>query len=304
MRAKDVAASDQVEDDWYYAPHRPEIDFMSGKERALPYSARVFGLPETHLIEHASATDEDHLGFHLWALSFFVGMRLTATKAGFLDATPVKSGKLVDFFLPGTNLARAVELAEGFWQKNRRGRSENEKAAKPTGPQLFEAAVHALFLAQNPQHLEFERFVYLYMAIDACYRLTAMSRKPCRSPSHGHRIQWMCDQFGAVPPAWSTKQDGQRGRSGSEVVWIRNATFHEALFMGAPLGFASGVGASEQNRNLTLEMEALTCRLLVALIVARSGGVDHSDVEADDKAWTDYVRSPVNSRATHRLVLS
>ena len=63
---------------------------MSGKVREHPYASRVFGLPKTHLIEHAEATNQDHLDFHLWALSFFVGMRLTATDAGFLDATPLK----------------------------------------------------------------------------------------------------------------------------------------------------------------------------------------------------------------------
>ena len=303
--AKDLAASVQVEGNWIYAPPEPETHFPSGRERVLPYPPRVFELPETHLIEHANATGDDHLGFHLWALSFFVGMRLTATEAGFLDATPLKKGTLVDFFLPGSNLDHAVELAERFWQKNHRpGRSADEKVADRPGPRLFAAAVHALFLAQNPRNLEFEMFVYLYMALDACYRLTALSRKPCKRLPHAHRIHWMCEQFGAVPPLWGAKQDGQWVRCGSEVAGIRNATFHEALFMGSPLGFASRREGSAHNRNLTLEMRALTCRFLVALIVTGSGMVDPSDAESDTKAWADYVRSPVNARATHRLVLS
>jgi hypothetical protein len=47
----------------------------------------VFGLPKRHVIEHAAADSDDHLTFHLWAFSFFTGMRLTATEAGFVDAT-------------------------------------------------------------------------------------------------------------------------------------------------------------------------------------------------------------------------
>ena len=105
--------------------------------------------------------------------------------------------------------------------------------------------------------------------------------------------------FGAKPPLWGAKQDGR-----SEVAELRNATFHEALFMGSLLGFASRQEGSDQNRNITLEMRALTCRFLVALIVTGSGMVDPSDAESDTKAWADYVRSPVNARATHRLVLS
>jgi hypothetical protein len=47
----------------------------------------VFGLPKRHIIEHAAADSDDHLTFHLWAFSFFTGMRLIATEAGFVDAT-------------------------------------------------------------------------------------------------------------------------------------------------------------------------------------------------------------------------
>lgn len=299
-KAKVLAASGQVEGDWIYAPPQPESHFPSGRERILPYPTRVFEPPETHLIEHANATGDDHLDFHLWALSLFVGMRLTATEAGFLDATPLKKGALVDFFLPGSNLDHAVALAERFWQNHRPGRSTNEEVADR--PRLFAAAVHALFLAQNPRNLEFERFVYLYMALDACFRLAALSREPPKRLGHAGRIQWMCEQFGAEPPPWGAKQDGLRARS--EVAGIRNATFHEALFMGSPLGFASRKEGSDENRNLTLEMQALTCRFLVALIVTGSGTVDPSDGESDTNAWADYVRSPVNARATHRLVLS
>ena len=56
--------------------------------------------------------------------------------------------------------------------------------------------------------------------------------------------------------------------------------------MGEPLGFAlHGVGT---NKNLTLEMEALICRLLVALLGA---------------ANADYVRSAITTRQRQGLKL-
>ena len=59
---------------------------------------------------------------------------------------------------------------------------------------------------------------------------------------------------------------------------MRNATLHESLFMDAPLGFAlHGVGT---NQNLPLEMQAVICRLLVALI---------------GDSGADYVRTPVTT---------
>ena len=267
--ASDVLASDHVEDSWFYAPPQQVRDFMSGNVRERAYASRVFGLSKTHLIEFAETTSEEHLNFHLWALSFFVGMRLTATEAGFLDATPLEPYSLVDFVLLGSSLTRAVELAEDFWRRN---------CAEPRRAQRFGAAVHALFLGQKPQNLGFERFLYFYMAIEACYKLAAARRQPPKHLSHAKRIGWMCGEFNVVTPAWAEKA------AAIKVPAIRNATLHEALFMDAPLGFAV-----LESSTLMLEMRALVCRLLVALIGA---------------AGADYVRSPVNTRQRQGLDLS
>ena len=255
----DEFASGRIEKNWIYAPH----------------TTRMFELPKTHLLEHAAATSEEHLEFHLWALSFFVGMRLTATEAGFLDSTPVKPGKLVDFVLLRSSLDRAVELAEKFWKRT----SDSDK---PRCAKRFEAAVHALFLSQNPQNLQFEKFVLLYMAIDACYKL-AVELYGLPQCSNNKRIELVCKQFEIECPGWADPN----APGGSKVAWIRNNTVHEALFMDAPLGFA--VHGGDTNQNLPLEMQALVCRLLVALI----GG-----------SGADYVRSPVNTRQRHGLDLS
>lgn len=278
----DVPAFGRIEGGWIYAPLEQVHHFTSGgvRIRERPYTIRVFDLPKTHLIEHAAATSEDHIEFHIWALSFFVGMRLTATEAGFLDATPLKPHKFVDFIPHDSSLTRAVELAENFWMTNR---------DKPRCAKRFAAAVHALFLSQNPQSLQFEQFVQLYMAIDACYALTVALHRPPEHPKHTDRIAWMCRQFGFEPPAWADPT----APGGSEVAAIRNDTLHEALFMDAPLGFAvHGVSTNQSHtleQNLPLEMQHLVSRLLVALI----GGNDAA-----------YIQSPVNDRQRIGLHLS
>ena len=274
--ASSVRDSSDIENNWIYAPPQQVRHFPSGEVRERPYTTRVFGLPKTHRIEHAEAMNEEHLDFHLWVLSFFVGMRLTATEAGFLDATPVKPGKLVDFVLLRSSPDRAVELAEKFWTKTRK---------KPCCAKRFEAAIHALFMSQYPQSLQFEKFVLLYMAIDACYKLAVeLYGLPKRRP-HYERIELMCNKFKIKCPGWAASDPNTP--SGSTVADIRNDTLHEALFMDAPLGFAVRRGGT--NQNLPLEMQALVCRLLVALI----GG-----------SGADYVRSPVNTRQRYGLDLS
>lgn len=102
-----------------------------------------------------------------------------------------------------------------------------------------------------------------------------------RAATHAARIEWLCNEFGMPVPAWARPV-----ARASHVSELRNAALHEALFAGAPLGFAlHGAGT---NQNLPLEMMALTCRLLVALL-----GADGAD----------YVRSPVTSRQRHGLKL-
>ena len=272
--ASDLLASSSIEKNWLYPPPQQKRDFPSGEARELPYPTRVFGLPKTHRIGHAAATNEEHLDFHLWALSFFVGMRLTAAENAFLDATPVKPGKLVDFVLLRSSLVCAVELAEEFWTMTRE---------KPCCTKRFEAAVHALFLSQYPQNLQFEKFVLLYMAIDACYRLAVELHGLGDDNSHGSRIELMCKHFGIQCPGWADPNAPDKPK----IARIRNNTFHEALFMDAPLGFEV-LRRGDTNLKLLLEMRALVCRLLVALI----GG-----------SGANYVRSPVNTRQRHGLDL-
>jgi len=267
-----IEGNEGVERDWIYAPLQ-QVQNLGGGVLTRPYPARIFGLPKTHAIEHAAADDDDHLTFHLWSLSFFTGMRLTATEAGFVDATPIKAGKLVDFVLMRAGLEKSVQLAEDFWSANR---------GSPERTRLWSAAVHALFLGQSPRLLQFEQFILLYTAFDACFALAKLLHPATGRVSHAERVAWMCGLFGMPVPAWADPSVP----AGPEVAVLRNATLHEALFMGEPLGFAwHGVGT---NQNLTLEMEGLICRFLVALIGA---------------AQADYVRSSTSTQQMQGLDL-
>ena len=73
-------------------------------------------------------------------------------------------------------MATAVEMTEMFWVAN---------STKPERPELFAAAIHALFLARNPRHLQFEEFVLLYMAFDACFALATSMHPPNARVTHG-----------------------------------------------------------------------------------------------------------------------
>ena len=264
--------------DWLYPGAQQQRDIMSGHIRSLPYSARIFGLPKTHVLTLHTSESQDDIDFVVWCLSFFTGMRLTTTEAGFLDATPIKPGKLVDFSLRRCTVTDAIQLALNFLELER---------GDPSALKRVTAVIHALFLAQYPQNLPFEQFQYLYMALDACFRLVAVKEGPKFNQPHAGRIQWMCEKFDIPVPKWAESTIADP----SSLSIVRNNTIHEAIFFDEPLGFSiyGGNKPDVNPCNVPLQMQALVCRLLVAIL---------------GRADVSYVKSAVNTRMIHSLELN
>lgn len=272
-----IAEDKKIIDGWLYPGPQKRLNFVSGIVRSMPYSSRVFGLPKTHALTLHRNKDQDDLDFIVWCLSLFTGMRLTTTEAGFLDATPVKPHKLVDFVINHRTLIEAVHLALDFLEQERDA---------PRAPKRIAAVIHALFLAQYPQSLPFERFQYLYMALDGCFKLLEVKEKTNLRVPHARRIQWMCEKFDIPIPEWAESKAGA-----SPLSIARNDATHEALFFDEPLGFSIYGGNKPDGNptNVTLQMKALVCRLLVAIL---------------GRANITYVKSPVDTRMLHSLDLS
>lgn len=275
-----VGGDPDIVKDWIYPGSQRTKDFMTGQVYEMPYPARVFGLPKTHQLTLQGSQNPDDLEFVVWCLSFFTGMRLTTTEAGFLDATPIKPGKLVDFVLSAGTLSNAVQLALDYLARER---------ADPRASKRVSAVIHALFLAQFPRSLPFEQFQYLYMALDACFKLVD-SKQP-NTPKkphvpHARRIEWLCTTLGLAVPPWADSALGA-----ADLATVRNDAIHEALFFDEPLGFAiqSGNAPSVDTGTIMLQMQALICRLLVAIL---------------GKPKLGYVLSPVNTRQIHALELN
>ena len=122
------------------------------------------------------------------------------------------------------NLSHAVQLALDYLAA---------EAADPRASKRVSAVIHALFLAQFPQNFPFERFQYLYMALDACFKLIACKQAKMPSVPHALRIEWICTTLGLSVPSWADSAVGA-----SDLATVRNDAIHEALFFDEPLGFA------------------------------------------------------------------
>lgn len=251
---------------WIY-PGNKEVYNLNGGITTMPYSHRVFGMPKTHTLKLKNTSSLETLNFVVWCLSFFKGIRLTTTEAGFLDATTIKPTKLTDFILVGCSEKEVIELALNYI---------NGKQKDAHSPKRIAAVVHALFLSQNPQYLSFEKFQYLYMALDGCFALSWAEHDKApdkKTPNHYKRLKWMCKIYGLSIPTWVS---GKKNISG-----IRNDNFHEAIFLGQPLGFSS-VNNSQYGNDILLQMQALVCRLLVAILSVNDCSYLNSSVNSRD----------------------
>lgn len=248
-----ITSSPNVVNGWIY-PGRQQVHIMGSGVRSMPFNSRVFGMPKTHILHLHNNSNKDDLEFVVWCLSFFKGIRLTLTEAGFLDAATIHSEKLTDFILSSSNEKEVIELALRYLAS---------ETGNPLAPKRVAAVIHALFLAQNPQSLAFEQFQYLYMALDGCFALiwAAVNKTPeKRPPNHYKRIKWMCKMSGMPIPSWATGK--------TCISAIRNDNFHEAIFHGQPLGFASfdHTQTDVNQENIPLQMQELVCRLLAVIL--------------------------------------
>jgi len=268
-----VTEDPNILNDWIYPGNKKNYNFMTREITSLPFTNRNFGLPKTHILKLKGNENEEDLDFVVWCLSFFTGMRLTIQEAGFLDATPIKQGKLVDFVLIESSLEDVINLALDYLDLER----NNFRATK-----RVIGIIHTLFLAQYPHSLPFERFQYLYMSLDTCYKITQTkcNASSTSASTHASRVQWMCEYYDIVVPSWAIIN----GKC-SQISSVRNDTIHESLFFDEPLGFAI---YENFNGNVILQMQHLICRLLVAIL---------------GKPNISYVKSSVQTRQRQGLNL-
>jgi hypothetical protein len=179
-KVREVVESEGVDGDWCYAPLQRRHDF-AGNIQTLPYPSRVFALRKTHAIEHVSPDGDDHLRFLIQCFGFFVGMRMSDNEAGFLDATPIKPHKASDMVWLGNSLVKAMIFADQFWFRD---------ARNPRTAAALRGAIHSYFLAATPTLLDFERFIYLYVALEGCHytRALVLGQEPMRRTSHRKRV--------------------------------------------------------------------------------------------------------------------
>lgn len=272
---KAVRSEPFIEGDWIYSPPRELHIFGTNSIKFLPYPSRVFGLPKTHTLSHQT-DDHVRLRFLIWCFGFMVGMRMSDQLAGFLDATPIRPGVANDIVWFGDSLMIALGTADDFFTAN---------ATAPKVELTIRAAIHSYLASNMPTLLDYERFIHLYTAIDACYAAQELiAGQAKKRVPHAERIAYLCEELALPVPWWADLNSAFVARQ-------RNEALHEGLFFGEPWGFSIFGGEQHEDpkqQMLLLEMQKLTCRIIIALL-----GVQDRE----------YLTSSVSDRQRHGLRL-
>jgi hypothetical protein len=274
-KIKDVSGSEYAEGKWIYSPPARVRDVFSERVKTMPYSARIFRLPKTHRLSHTNSQGPTHLHFLVFCFGFFAGMRMSDVEAGFLDATPLAPGVAHDMLWLGDSLFTAVECADRFWTAH---------AVNRRIEAAMRGSIHSYFISQTPILLDFDKFIYLYTALEGCHYVHSLIQgtSPNKMP-HNQRTASLCEAFSISIPSWADPNNPL-------VATHRHATLHEGLFFDEPLGFQlfGGSNSDIQDGMLLLQMRALTSRLIIALLGMET---------------CDYVTSPVDTRQRHGVRL-
>jgi hypothetical protein len=245
-----VLNSCRVADHWYYPPLVERFS-VNPPPAAPPLTYQTpFQLPSTHTL--ALTDDDEHLA--LWLISILgviKGYPLKLSKHGHIHRAVVSGGLLTDIgHLYDRECIRVLDAAYTFWNQETDHRS-----------QAF-AAIHWFLLARVYPY-EFERFVGLYAAFDACYGvLQAMEIAENVGRTHYLKPQKLCEALKiAEVPAWATIEKDDDGKF-CQLSRLRNALMHDAVYRGEPVGWRP----STEVGNLELEFRGLILRAIIALL--------------------------------------
>jgi hypothetical protein len=245
-----ISASGNIHEKWFYPPLR-SIPKLSD-ELSPPVPSPWFALPETHQIVDKTNTDiTGSLEFMILLFGWSQGLRLYPEGYGHHNRVATEIGMLTDFRICDVDVPKFLNLTEVFW-KNHRG----------TGVEagLF-AAVH-WYLYSCSYHQQFERFMYQYQVLDACFKVYCSMNGIKEPNGHYRRAKFLSDKLGLQVPSWA-EPTTKGSRKASPIAELRNELLHEAKWAGEPIGYAC---LSDEYPNILYELKNFNCRLIAALL--------------------------------------
>jgi hypothetical protein len=213
-----------------------------------------FELPVTHALSFLDGgpVTEHFVGALVAMIGFCYGIDLVPEGWGHLHRVSVSTERIQDFHMTTEATIRVMERFVTFWREHPEARSH-----------IFGILRwHPISATYEHGH---EMFAAQYMVLDACWHLHMLLHADAAAPqrvSHANRVRRLIDAYGmTAPPQWNIE-----GRS--NLAFIRNQLFHEALWGGEPIGV--GVGPPEPNTSPEWDLLWFNSRLIFALLGERN----------------------------------
>lgn len=199
---------------------------------AYPTSDRskIFGRQEANCVI-SNIESEEHGRFLVQCLSFLYGQKLFTRPCEYIESVRLKR----DCFGLGLNnesIKNGLIYCNKKWNEISSFPDKNEQLKMKK--RLF-GIIHLLFMSYSDKALQFEKFMYLYIAIDACFRhLVKIGNIKDDNIKYAKRIDKIFEVSGI---GFSTAINK------INFISIRTDLFHEGLFLDEPLGYRAKGGS-------------------------------------------------------------
>lgn len=213
----------------------------------------------THILKLDSSLHQHHdlPDFLILLLGFLLGMKLHPAGLGGLRKIPLHRGMLVEFTVADTDLVEALEAGIDFHV----GASAEQRS-------LMYAALHWYLESLCYDH-EFEMFAWQYTVLDNMHKLAEKSLRPYVAGG-GHSARPVnLATFHDVPlPA--IFQDADPKKAG-RLAALRNEMFHEARFLGSPIGYST----SDESKAILRHLIVFNSQLMLKALGIRCDFTSH-----------------------------
>jgi hypothetical protein len=243
-----VAIQKHVNQDGYLYPplvsvySHPQEMSSDRKVHGTTRPAQTFQLPASHAMEVKDAVNAEPLysdhTFLLQALAFINGTRLQFEQWRLDGRIPLKS--TLGAWVPHTVQCHFLAHIHSWWRK--------------LDTDLRKRAIN-LFYAFNratSAEWDWDMFYQQYIVLDGIYRLHTKIAGTETDTSHKKRISDLCR-------AYQVPQDSTRVKA---ITDARNEFFHEAMWAGAMMGYAT---VDRESFQLPRNLQRLNSRLLCAI---------------------------------------
>lgn len=205
---------------------------------------------------------EDHGRFMVQCLSFLYGQKLFTLPCEYVDSVRLKRNDL-GLFITNKNIENGLIYCNELWNKH----SDDDKTKFSTLLKRVFGIIHLLFMSISKKSLQFEQFIYIYMALDACFKHffdVGLIPENGKEVSHGQRLKIISELIG-IGFSQSITEDHFRH--------TRNEVFHEGLYLGEPLGYPT----KDKEKNLLFAQNFLIRVIFVVLGIKATGFLETVD---------------------------